>query len=59
MRPDLFVTMAAYGDYGIGYIPVAAAFPQGGYEVRVSKVTPAAEDILMEAMNKLLNVNPY
>lgn len=54
MRPDLFVTMAAYGDYTPGYIPTATAFPQGGYEVRVSKVTPDAEKILMEAIRELL-----
>lgn len=56
MRPDLFVAMAAYGDYTPGYIPTAVAFPQGGYEVRVSKVTTEAEGILMGAMSKLLNV---
>jgi len=32
MRNDLFVTMAAYGDGGPGYIPTAIAFKQGGYE---------------------------
>ena len=34
MRPDLFVAMAAYGDYGPGYIGTQAAYPQGGYEAR-------------------------
>lgn len=55
MRPDLFVTMAAYGDLGPGYIPTAKAFPQGGYEVSVARVTPGAEQVLMEGMRKLLN----
>ena len=32
MRPDLFVAMAAYGDYAPGYIGTEAAYPQGGYE---------------------------
>lgn len=57
MRPDLFVTMAAYGDLGFGYIPPAAAFPQGGYEANVAKVTPEAESVLLDAMAKLLMVN--
>ncbi len=57
MRPDLFVAMAAYGDLGFGYIPPAAAFPQGGYEVNVAKVTPEAEGVLLDAMAKLLKVN--
>lgn len=58
MRPDLFVTMAAYGDYTPGYIPTVAAYPQRGYEVVVSKVTPESENILMEAMHQLLNAGP-
>lgn len=54
MRPDLFVTMAAYGDLGFGYIPTAAVFPQGGYEADVAKVTPEAEKVLLDAIAKLL-----
>ncbi len=55
MRPDLFVAMAAYGDLGFGYIPPAAAFPQGGYEADIAKVTPEAEKVLLNAISKLLN----
>ncbi|MDD2475451.1 MAG: hypothetical protein PHI32_06030 [Dysgonamonadaceae bacterium] len=55
IRPDLFVAMAAYGDYTLGYIPTVKAFSQGGYEVRVSKVTPEVENILMKTMHNLLN----
>ena len=56
MRPDLFVAMAAYGDYGMGYIGTAAAYPQGGYEVNhgISLVAPEVEDVLMTAMRELL-----
>ncbi len=54
MRPDLFVSMAAYGDDGTGYIPTAKAFQEGGYEVGASNVTPQAEEALMSAMKKLL-----
>lgn len=53
-RKDLFIAMAAYCDYGPGYIPTAAAHEQGGYEVSVSKVGPEAESILMDAIKKLL-----
>lgn len=58
MRPDLFVAMAAYGDYGPGYIPTAAAFKRGGYEAGVSKLLPETENILMTAMRKLLKEIP-
>ncbi|HNR42323.1 MAG TPA: hypothetical protein PKL65_08830 [Bacteroidales bacterium] len=54
MRPDLFVAMAAYGDYSPGYIPTADAFTRGGYEVEVARLDPSCETILMAAMSKLL-----
>src|SRR5690554_3333410 len=54
-RPDLFVAMAAYGDYGPFYIGDAAAYDQGGYETLTSPVTAAAETVLMEAIKKLLH----
>jgi hypothetical protein len=59
MRPDGFVAMAAYGDYGPGYIGTEIAYGQGGYETgRVSRVAPQVEKVLMEAMNQLLEVQP-
>ena len=56
MRPDLHVMMAAYGNYGPGYIGTAAAYPEGGYETGAtsSNVAPEVEPILMDAMKKLL-----
>ncbi len=55
MRPDLFVAMAAYGDYATGYICTAKAYQEGGYEAGIaSAVTPEAEGILMDVMQKLL-----
>jgi hypothetical protein len=54
MRSELFVAVAAYGDYGPWYIPTAIAFEQGGYEPSASLVTPEAEEILMTAIRKLL-----
>ncbi len=55
VRPDLFVAMAAYGDYAPGYIGTAAAYEQGGYETGVaSNVAPEVEGVLMAAIKKLL-----
>lgn len=55
MAPDRFVTMAAYGDGGPGYIGTAVAYDQGGYEITVSNVGPESEHILMKAIEKLLS----
>jgi hypothetical protein len=57
MRPDLHVAMAAYGNYGPGYIGPAVAYRQGGYETSptASNVSPAAEEVLTAAMKELLN----
>lgn len=55
-RPDLFVAVAGYGDYGVGYIGNAAAYAQGGYETgQASGVTAEAEGILMKAIRKLMH----
>jgi len=55
MRPDLFVVLAAYGDYAPGYICTAKAYQEGGYEAgTASAVTPEAEGILMDVMKTLL-----
>jgi hypothetical protein len=54
MRPDLFVVMAAYGDYGPFYICSAESYEQGGYEANVSGVTHEAEAIIMASIKKFL-----
>ncbi|MRG48353.1 hypothetical protein GFS24_24770 [Chitinophaga sp. SYP-B3965] len=55
MRPDLFVTVAAYGDYGPGYIGTAEAYNEGGYETgQASAVTAETEKVLLNAMKQLL-----
>ena len=56
MRPDLFVAMAAYGDYAPWYIGTEVAYEQGGYETGpdASNVAPEAEAVLMAAIRKLL-----
>jgi hypothetical protein len=56
MRPDATVCVAAYGDYGPGYIGMQASYAQGGYETseRASRVAPSVEGVLMGAMEELL-----
>ncbi len=55
-RPDLHISMAAYGDYGPAYIGTATAYNEGGYETSGggSSVGPQAEGELMRAIRKLL-----
>ncbi|MCI0722476.1 MAG: hypothetical protein L0338_26430, partial [Acidobacteria bacterium] len=59
MRPDLFVAMAAYGEYAPWYIGTAIAYSQGGYETGpdASLVAPAAEKVLVDAMRQLLHAS--
>jgi hypothetical protein len=59
-RPDLFVAMAAYGDYAPWYVGTAIAYDQGGYETSpsASNVAPGVEEILMSAMKKVLRERP-
>jgi len=56
MRHDLFIAMAAYGDYGPGYIGTALAYEQGGYETgpRASNLAPDVEAVLLDSLRKLL-----
>jgi hypothetical protein len=54
-KPGNLVCMAAYGDYGAGYIGTEIAYTQGGYETGVvSRVAPQVESVLMQAIDKLL-----
>jgi hypothetical protein len=56
MRRDLFIAMAAYGDYGPGYIGTALAYEQGGYETgpRASNLAPGVEAVLLDGLRELL-----
>ena len=55
-RPDLFVAMAAYGDYGPGYICTDKAYDEGGYEAgEASGVSAGSEKIIISAIKKLLS----
>jgi hypothetical protein len=54
-RPDLFVALAAYGDYGPEYICTDAAYEEGGYEAgNASGVAPGSEKVVMTAIKNLL-----
>lgn len=56
LRPDLFVAMAAYGDYAPGYIGTEVSYGEGGYETSrtASRVSGRSEQVLMGAITKLL-----
>lgn len=56
MRPDATVCMAAYGEYGLGYIGTEISYGQGGYEtaVYVSRTAPSVETVLTESIRTLL-----
>lgn len=57
LAPDDFVCMAAYGDYGPGYIGTAIAYGEGGYEtgLYVSRTAPSVEGVLLSAIQSLLS----
>jgi hypothetical protein len=59
MRPDLHVMLAAYGQYGPGYIGTDVAYDEGGYEAKPtsSGVAPGVEAALTAAMKRLLEEN--
>lgn len=59
MRPGEFTAMAAYGDYGTGYIGTEISYGEGGYETGVvSRVGPGSEAVLMAALRRLLKPVP-
>lgn len=53
-RPDAFVAVAAYGDCGTGYIPLARSYDEGGYEPTDAFVSPGAEPLMYRAIAGLL-----
>lgn len=57
LRPERTVCMAAYGDYGPGYIGTAIAYEQGGYETQLytSRTSPEVEKVLNDAISALLS----
>ena len=53
-RPDRFVAVAAYGDCGTGYIPLAKSYDEGGYEPTDSFVSPESEMLMKDAIATVL-----
>lgn len=54
LRPERFVCVAGYGDYGPGYIGLGRSYAEGGYETgRPSRVSPRVETVLMRAIEEL------
>lgn len=54
VTPSRWVATAAYGDGGPWYVPVRAAYPQGGYEVSVAFCSPEVDDHLSRAIRAVL-----
>lgn len=56
--PFRHTVVIGYANGGIGYVPPASAFTEGGYETRLapwSKVAPEAEGLILDAAASLLD----
>lgn len=54
LAPGRFVATAAYGDGGPWYIPTAAEYPAGGYEVGVAFCDPQVDPLLTAGIERLV-----
>jgi hypothetical protein len=56
MKPESKICVAAYGEYGPGYIGTKISYSQGGYETseRASRVSEDSEEIILDAIRKVL-----
>ncbi len=56
LRPESVVCVAAYGDYGPGYIGLTRSYAEGGYETSdwATRVAPSVEPVLMKAITELM-----
>ncbi len=56
LRPNRFTAVAAYGDYGTGYICLEKHYAEGGYEAsqRASRVAPQTEAVLKSAIRRVV-----
>lgn len=54
LRTDISVLVAGYGDGGPGYLPMARAYEEGGYEPTAALASPKCQEILEGAITKLL-----
>jgi hypothetical protein len=53
-RPEAFVCVGGYGEYGPNYIPLARQYDEGGYEPTWAFVGPEAEPVLKQAIAELV-----
>jgi hypothetical protein len=56
LRPGSIVCVAAYGDYGPGYIGLTKSYAEGGYETSdwATRVSQSVEPVLMKAIAELM-----
>jgi hypothetical protein len=54
-RPGAFIAVAGYGDLGTGYITLASSFAEGGYEPKDAFVSGGSEQILRDAITRVLD----
>jgi hypothetical protein len=54
IAPKRFVATAAYGDGGPWYIPTREEYASGGYEVSVAFCDPGVDNLISQALHKLL-----
>lgn len=56
LRPENMVCMAAYGDYGPGYIGTEVSYDEGGYEtgLYVSRTAPTVDNVLIDTLRNVL-----
>ncbi len=57
LRPDAFVMVCAYGDCGMGYIPVDSSWGEGGYEESESYVACGIEKTMINAIAEVLHTS--
>ena len=58
LRPDATVVVAAYGDCGPGYVPLARSYAEGGYEPLDAFCSEASEARVREALATLVAREP-
>lgn len=51
---DTRVWTNGYTHWGGGYVPDAASYPEGGYEVNSTKFAPGADDVLVDSARRLI-----
>ena len=53
--PAQATLVLGYSNGNVGYLPTAAAYPEGGYEINTTKVGPDSERIAQEAIEAVFH----